>query len=185
MSCRTRLGGDFAGGDAGGDAGDVDQDVHAAEVLVDLPDGALDGGLVGHVAAVGDGPAAQGRDLADGGVAALGVEVDAGHVGPVAGQSHGRRLAQSARRPRDDGDLARQIKKAPCSFSHLFKAVLEKTESSRRPASYHIAAGRKMTLGGRGGQLSSANQLRCAIFCSRLSFAKRSQRPAEPRHPCP
>ena len=60
------LGGDFGGGDAGGDAGDVDQDVQAAEVLVDLPDNALDGGLVGHVAAVGDGPAAQGRDLADG-----------------------------------------------------------------------------------------------------------------------
>ena len=100
---------DFGRGDSGRDAGDIDQDVDSAEVAMNLLDRRMHGRLVGHVAAVGDGATAQRHDLADGVAAALAVEVDHRHIGPVCGQPDGGRPAKSPRPARNHADLPGQV----------------------------------------------------------------------------
>lgn len=98
------------GRNAIGNAGDVDQDVDPAEVAVNLLHSRAHGRLVGHVAAIGDCSAAQGRDLPYCLRTAIPIKVNGRDFCPVSRQADCRRPTQAPCSAHDHGDLLQQIK---------------------------------------------------------------------------
>ena len=79
----------------------------------------LDGGPVGHVAAQRQRAAAAGLDQGHGLGLSLGIEVDAGHVGALAGERDGDRLADALRGAGHDGRRAREVEGDRELVSHV------------------------------------------------------------------